>query len=116
MHRGTTPTHMFTLPYAWTDIQEIYITYVQYDEDDKIIATCEKNNSQVVADGYKVSVHLTQEDTLLFRDTVGGKPGNIYLQVRVLTKGNESWASSILKLSVDKILKDGKIEGTVANG
>lgn len=85
MRRGTTPKHIFTFPFETSLIKQLKITYVQRDKIilEKYLADCE-------LDVNTASVTLTQEDTFLFVNS-----GDISIQVRILTHGNEALASSI---------------------
>lgn len=99
MIRGTTPTLEFTLPFDVTLIENAYITFSQNGEVvlEKSLSDCEKS-----AD--KLTLRLTQEDTLKFIS-----PNIVEIQLRVKTFENDALASNIIKTSVEKILKDGVI-------
>lgn len=99
MIRGTTAIHIFTFPFAVNMLTEVWITYSQRNVEilTKQLAECE-------ADGNKLTVHLTQEDTLLFQE-------NCYTQIQIRCKdnGGNAIASNIIKDFTEKILKDGVI-------
>ena len=101
MRRGTTPIITFNTDLDLSDMQELYVTFQQ--EKKTVI---EKDKTEVVIDGSKIIVSLTQEDTLKFsldpRDTV-------YVQIRVKLSNNIAMASNILKLRVKEVLKQGEI-------
>ena len=85
MIRGTTPKHIFALPFDVDMIAKIRIIYRQNKE---IILT--KTNDGVVLDGKRVEVTLSQEDTLAFQS--GHK---VEIQVRVLLNDETAMASDI---------------------
>ena len=88
MIKGTTPTHIFSLPFDTALIKTVEITYAQ---NDTVILT--KGNADCVFDGNDVSVRLTQAETLLFADGTC-----VEIQVRVLTLGDDAIASPIMRI------------------
>lgn len=96
---GTTPTHVFTLPFDVSIIKEVRIVYAQNKEPVVI-----KNTPDCTLNGNEVTVKLTQKDTLSFdyRKTVE-------VQVRVLTQENESLVSAIKAITVGRCLDNGVI-------
>ena len=78
----TTPTHIFELPLDISLLQEIEITYAQYDKPVLI-----KAKDQCEIEGNTVIVKLTQEETTKFDDS------RVNIQVRVLTTSGEVFAS-----------------------
>lgn len=62
MYRGSTPTLTFTLPFSTVDIDNAYVTFAQYGtvKIDKPLTACG-------CDGNKLTVKLTQEETLSLR-------------------------------------------------
>lgn len=67
--------------------------------------TLEKDMSSVTfSDDERISVTLTQEETLAF-DAVG----TVKIQIRVLLKDGSALASDIVKTTAEVILKDGEI-------
>lgn len=101
MQRGTTPVHSFTLPaeLAETELAAVYVTYQQ---GRKIVL--EKGTEDVtIADGV-VSVNLTQDETLLFREGT-----NCLIQLRLRTKNGDALASNVLSVPVYGVLKDGVV-------
>lgn len=76
MIRGTTPTHDFDVPFDTNTIDELEIAYSQ-GKDVVLIKTkdeCELN-------GNNISVQLTQDETLRFKE------GFTTIQLRVLREG-----------------------------
>ena len=89
MRLGTTPKHIFTFPFETSKIKQLKITYVQRGKLilKKYLKDCE-------IDTNSVSVNLTQEDTFLFMNS-----GDISIQVRILTHGNNALASNVYTVS-----------------
>lgn len=83
---GTTPTHVFTVPFKADTIKKLEIVYAQ---SGKAVVT--KNIGDCEISGNEISVTLTQEDTLSFNDEE-----NIAIRIRVLTNGDEALASDII--------------------
>ena len=100
MIKGTTPEHIFSLPFGTEMIKTIEITYAQNDT-----VKLTKGNDDCTFDGSNVSVKLTQEETLLFiEDTC------VEVQIRVLTMGGDVVASHIMRISCDDCLSDGVLK------
>ena len=95
MRRGTTPNHIFTLPFSVEDVDSIHILYSQ-DDNVKL----KKTKSDCVFDGNKVSVTLSQEETFRF---IHGKMA--YIQIRILRK-DLALASEIMYMIIDECLED----------
>ena len=95
MIKGTTPTHIFTLPIDTSLLAEIRIVYAQNGEK-KLI----KDLSMCKVETKQVSVLLTQEETLKFNDACF-----VDIQVRAKTLGGEVFASDIIKIPVCKCLE-----------
>lgn len=101
MIRGTTPILHFTLPFEVSELSEYWITISQRYENIKI----DKTNADCTASGTEITLILTQEDTLKL---MPDKPA--YIQIRALTaEDNYAIASTIVRCSVDDILKEGVI-------
>ena len=96
MIRGTTPTHYFRLPFGEEMIQSIEIYYKQGFRE-----VLTKTKQDCSFDGKTVTLRLSQEDTL------GFKEGELVkIQVRILTPAGDSIASNIMKATVDELLSD----------
>ena len=78
--RGTTPTLIFELPFDASEAQEIWISFRQ---GPKLVMN--KAITNLTVEGEKVSVHLTQEETLELC-----RKDSCAIQVRVLTKDGEA--------------------------
>lgn len=99
MIRGTTPLLEFTVPFDTSQLAEAYVTLAQCGEVvvDKKLEDCE-------VDVHKLSVRLTQEETLRLGDRHVTE-----IQIRVRTVEGEALASNIFAERTDRILKDGVI-------
>lgn len=100
MRRGTTPTHIFTVPdeIPVDTFVEIYITYSQMGR-----VVTEKEKDDLTINGHELSVTLTQADTLSFM------PGKAEIQMRAKTALGKACASDIVVTTAEKILKNGEI-------
>lgn len=97
---GTTPTHIFGLPFKTDIITKIKVTYAQGGS-----VVLEKGNKECVLEGDTVTVKLTQEDTFLFNCNK-----NIEVQMRILTMGGDVLASNIRIIGADKCLDSEVLE------
>lgn len=128
--RGTTPYHSFVLPLTSDQIDTLYITYMQNDEvildkqlgeegieiEDSNFET-ENANVESLTDeditpvpSSKVTVHLTQEETLAFTFYPAARKNIAVIQVRVLGTDGEAYASDPITERIFGVLKDGVIE------
>lgn len=100
MYRGTTPTITFRLPFESNRITALNLCFVQQGgvvlQKDLTACKLEENTLQV---------SLTEAETLLFDD----KKGMVEMQLRIGC-GETRMASNIMRLSVERILKDGCLE------
>ena len=97
MYRGTTPTITFTLPFESNQITVLHLCFCQKGE-----IVLEKALPDCVSAGNTLQVSLTEAETLLFDE----KKGMVELQLRIGC-GDARMASNIMRVSVDRILKDG---------
>lgn len=103
MRRGTTPTLTITVPTDLTGL-EIHLALdagalIEKHTDDLDITYSENETT--------VKATLTQEDTLAMQAGT-----NCEIQIRAYTAdGAEAMATSIAKVPVERILKDGKLGG-----
>ena len=98
MYRGTTPLNIFTVDADLTTAEVIYITYKQ---GCKVVIEKDIDEIEVVAD--KLTVRLSQEDTLKFDYR------EVEIQIRARYPDKTAIASNIIKTTVEHILKDGVI-------
>lgn len=96
MIRGTTPTHIFTLPFAADQITKLSIAYAQGDDIvlEKVLEDC-------MLDGNTVSVQLSEMDTLKFTNH---KQAEIQLRLGI---GEARLASNVIYVTVDRLLREG---------
>lgn len=96
MIRGTTPTHIFTIPLEVEEVEKVRIIYAQ-----KGVVKFTKTEADCMMEGKTISVRLTQENTLSLVD------GNcVDIQIRVLTKTEEVFASQPMKATVCACLEE----------
>ena len=100
MRRGTTPIHYFEIPFEKAIIKTVKIIYSQNNKT----VLCKNTTDCEIEDG-KISVRLTQEETLLF-----SCKAVVNVQVRILTKGGDALASDIIKVAAFECLDDGVLE------
>ena len=103
--RGSTFDFTISLPetYDISNAKEIWITFVQGNK-----IKIDKSLADVQASGNKISVHLSQEETLSFYS------GSAKMQTRILTADDESLVQEpITPIEILDILKDGVIASGV---
>ena len=100
MTRGTTPTYTFKMSMAQESVKDIWVTFLQEMkiEEDRIL-TKTMSDGSVTYDGSTVSITLTQEETLMFKE---GVP--IEIQAKVLTIVNKVIPTDIKTEGCGKIL------------
>lgn len=98
MIQGTTPTHIFEIPFGVELIAKAKITYAQQGE-----VVLEKETEDLNLDDNIITVMLSQEET--FRFSAGSK---VNIQIRILTKGGEALASVPQSISAIECL-DGEV-------
>lgn len=96
MIRGTTPTHIFKIPFDTGQLKEIRISYAQ---DDKVIV--EKNTSDCILKGDEITVTLSQEDTLKFSHRKV-----VEVQLKVLTIDGGVLANNVIRVSAEEVLNE----------
>lgn len=101
MIRGTTPTLCFRTPYEADMVESGYITFTMRGDMTLDISL---NDEHVVIGDNVISLTLTQAQTLSF--DVGA---TTLVQLRLVLADNNVVASNIVKVPIDKILKDGEI-------
>lgn len=99
MIRGTTPRLDFYLPFDVSTLEEAFVTFAQGAE-----TVFEKTLSECVVEQNRISVKLTQDETLkLHVDSI------VEIQIRAKTENGDALASNIMRESADRILKEGVI-------
>ena len=96
MIRGTTPTHIFKLPFATSIISKLRVTYAQ---DGEIIL--EKTESDCTLDGDNISLKLTQEESFKFKARV-----NVEIQLKVKAADGEITATTVKTIPVERALSE----------
>lgn len=105
MRRGTTPTFQITVTgLSDIEIDVLWLTLKQYTTE------ITKERDDVEMQGDMISAALTQEETLML--DAGAKVG---IQLRVLSTNNTAYASNIIYVDVEEVLKDGVITGETEN-
>lgn len=96
MIRGTTPTHIFNLPFAASTISALSVTYKQDGE-----TLLKKQKADCTLDGNAVIVKLTQEESLKFtaRDSVE-------VQLKVKDASGDVIAHTVKSIPVKRILDE----------
>ena len=97
--RGTTPYNYFDVPVDLTGAAVIFVTYQQ---DGRTVI--EKTISDLTVTDEEISVQLTQEDTLAFKDRTP-----VDIQIRARFPDGNAVESEIMRTTVDRILKEGVI-------
>ena len=100
MIRGTTPTHVFTIPFDASLLSSARVVYKQGNKE-----ILRKETEAFKMEGFQLSVTLTQEETLLFDDKASVK-----FQLRVRTKAGKALATPPMIVSVEECL-DGEVLG-----
>lgn len=98
MYRGTTPINIFTVDADLTTAEVIYITYKQGCQ-----VVIEKDIDEIEVAADKLTVRLSQEDTLKFDYR------EVEIQIRARYSDGTAIASNIIKTTIEHILKDGVI-------
>ena len=96
MIKGTTPTHVFTLPF---DTEMVKTVQVIYGQGGVVKAT--KGNEDCTLEGKTVTTKLTQEETFSF---VEGSC--VEVQIRVLTHSGDVLASHVKRVHCEECLSD----------
>lgn len=94
--RGTTPTHMFKLPFDTAQIKSIKVTYAH----DKIPVLTKLTEDCTLVD-HTITLRLTQEDTLLFENN-----WLVEVQLRVLMQNGDALRSKVYCLNAGVLLDD----------
>ena len=100
MRRGTTPTLTFNLPF---NVEDIHNCEVYFSQNDELVF--EKTMDDCVLEDDKLSVTLTQSDTLALDEEE-----KCEIQLRFVFLDGSVGATEIVKDKVKKILKDGEID------
>ena len=96
MIRGTTPTHIFKLPFDTAQLAEVMVIYAHDD-----IEVFHKNLSDCTAAGKELTVKLTQQDTLSLSHLK-----NVQIQIKAKLLDGSVLVSNVYTKSVGKCLND----------
>lgn len=100
MIRGTTPTLTFKLPFDCKVIDILNISFAQCNT-----VVLEKDLYDCNIKDNEISVTLTEDDTLKFNCD------ETYAEVQIRVGiGLQRFASQIMKISVERVLKDGSLQ------
>ena len=104
MRRGTTCKHTFRTNLDLTNAT----VFVSYQQGKSIII--EKTGNDLVVQARKITVNLTQEDTLSFAANM-----NVNIQIRYILEDGTADASNIVSISVQDVIKNGEIAYVAPN-
>ena len=99
MYQSTTPTLIFNIINEELDLNEISICHLTIESENgrerKIF-----ENTQIDVENKKITVNLTQEDTMLFH------VGNIKLQLKAKLGNGQVIVSKIIKTTMNEVLEE----------
>lgn len=98
MIRGTTPTHTFRVS---VDLREADVVWLTYSQREKVVV--EKSKADMEITENTVTVKLTQEDTLKFKEDC------VYAQIRARFSDGTAIACPVRRTTAQKVLKEGII-------
>ena len=96
MIKGTTPIHVFNIPLKASEIQNVEITYSQSDE-----VILQKGVADCIIEDDRITVKLTQEDTLKFNHKK-----KVQFQIRVLTVEGVAMSSRVMFMEAEQCLSN----------
>lgn len=96
MIRGTTPTHIFELPFQAKILDEVKVSYAQAKE-----VVVEKDTEDCTLEENTITVKLTQEETLRFSPI-----GNVDVQLKVKTSDSTVLATRAMRVNIEDILNE----------
>ena len=99
MIRGTTPTHIFQMPFS-AETLKFTITYAQNDRE-----IVKKTEEDCDVKGNAIMITLSQEDTLLFDEKKA-----VQVQLKTLDFEGNVKASNVMITTAGKILDEEVIE------
>ena len=126
--RGTTPYHNFILPILAEDIDTLWVTYCQNEEEiifrstditdenmsisnliDMLENASMEQLSEEEQECSQLTLHLTQEETLKFHFYPAARKNIAVIHVRVLTTDGEAYASEPIRERIFGTRRDGVI-------
>lgn len=96
MIRGTTPTHIFTLPFDAGQISQLRLTYSQDGT-----TVFEKNETEVTKAGTQLEYTLTQTESLAFTEQK-----SVEIQLKIKTIDGAVVASKIMRTNASTVLNE----------
>lgn len=96
MRRGTTPTHIFTLPFDVSIVTDVRVIYSQ----EKVVKI-RKGIEECSMEGNDITLKLTREETMKLNSS---KLVNI--QLEIWTPGNDVMVSDPILKSIDECFDD----------
>lgn len=99
MRRGTTPTHIFTVPFPLININKVKLIY-SFRGRQILVKTRDDLTLIGKDDQTEISFTLTQEETLAFYSDFAE------IQMRILLDSGKVVASDIVQMPVTKILDE----------
>lgn len=96
MRMGTSPTHVFTLPFSVDLVEVVRVIYAQNGK-----AVLELDEDDCTLDGNTIKAHIAQESTFMFTAGV-----NVEIQLRVRTSDGNAMASNIICVSCERCLSE----------
>ena len=115
IRRGTTPVNRFTLPFDPPEQAEYIVVYAQGEDNEEEILF-ELQTTRCTIEGRRISVKLTQEETLLFDCSIpkGRRtPLPLKIQIGIEAPGKDILWSDIIVTTVERCLKK---DGVVCDG
>ena len=100
MIQGTTPIHIFNMPFDTANIKNVRITYAQ---NNAVVLTKELVDCTI--EGNAVMAKLSQEETFLFDVNAP-----VDIQIRVLTNGGDALASKVQRVGLRSVLDGAVLE------
>lgn len=101
--RGSTKSFTLNLPEGY-DISTAKEVWVTFEQDRKEILTLSLTGGDITVEDNKINVHLTQDNTLIFRT------GDALMQTRILTAEDDALVQfPMTPISIVRIAKDGVI-------
>lgn len=100
MIRGTTPRITFTTNIDCSGLDKLEVTFSQMGD---VVLT--KKITDCIIEGYRITVPLTEEETLMFDDN----KNPVDMQIRA-GAGESRIASNIMHTTAKKILREGCLE------
>ena len=111
MRRGTTPTNRFTTKLDLRDAEEAYMSYAQDEEvvfektlEDFVIEEIDDPCGEEGSKKFLIKIKLTQQETLALSIE---EP--VEIQCRALFPDDSAPASGIIRVPVERIIKEGVI-------